>query len=76
MKQGCSCPHLQYGDTAPAWQVPAHEDLLSVGRGALPAHLCCCRGSAKQPTCLASSCSGWGSCDPLQRSPAKAPCSS
>lgn len=75
MKRGCSCPHLQYRDTAPAWQVSAHKDLSSVGRRALSAHLCCWGGPAKQPTCLASSCPGWVSCDTLQRSPARAPCS-
>lgn len=59
MKQGYSCPHQQYGDTA-LGQHEVHENLLSAGRGALPAHLCCHRGPAKQPTCLASSCSGRG----------------
>lgn len=60
MKQGYSCPHQQYGDTALGQQVPVHEDLLSAGRRTLSAHLCCHRGPAKQPTCLASSCPGWG----------------
>ncbi|XP_075360857.1 uncharacterized protein LOC142411215 [Mycteria americana] len=63
-KQGCSCPHLQRGDTAPGRQVPAGEDLPSVGRGALPACLWCCGGPAKESACLAGSCPGWGSLRP------------
>ena len=73
MKQGCSCPHPQYGDTAPGRQVPGCEDLPSAGRGALPARLCCPGGPAKQPACPAGSCPGCGLLRSLQRGPARAP---
>lgn len=69
MKQGCSCHHPQYGDTALDWQVPAQEDVPSAGRGALPVHLGCSSDLAKQ---LAPARANY---DPLQRGPASGPLS-